>query len=199
MGGQRRTLPSSRSPTLDAEMPDLLMFDRLPGQNFAPKNVLAAAYDGLLHLAPPPFCGVTFEIADESGSGRVGKFPLLQRRYKFVPAKPIHKSTPKVPMEWQRNVKEELPVDVNVFVDKGGKVKYAELRSDLTAANRNFASLAVFDARRWEFDPARKAGHPVPAEFILHYRFGPRSPGASDGESDLSRAGLTTGAPLSGR
>jgi hypothetical protein len=30
----------------------------------------------------------------------------------------------------------------------------------------------VFDARRWEFIPAQRVGHIVPAQVILHYRFG---------------------------
>ena len=65
-----------------------------------------------------------------------------------------------------------MPLDVRVYINKSGKVDYAELLSDITASNRDFATLAVFNARHWEFQPARSGIRIVPGRAILHYRFG---------------------------
>jgi TonB family protein len=67
-------------------------------------------------------------------------------------------------------------VRVKVYVDRSGKVEYAELLSDGTGSNRELASLAVFAARRWQFAPANRAGKPVEAQAVLRFRFGPNTP-----------------------
>jgi hypothetical protein len=65
-----------------------------------------------------------------------------------------------------------VSLDVRVYINRSGKVDYAEMLSDLTAENRDLAALGVFDARHWEFTPARLAGHVVPSQLVLHYRYG---------------------------
>jgi len=72
----------------------------------------------------------------------------------------------------RRHLRSEVPLDVRVYVNKSGKVDYAELLSDITDANRDLATVAVFDARHWEFTPARSGKRIVPGQAILHYRFG---------------------------
>jgi hypothetical protein len=64
------------------------------------------------------------------------------------------------------------PLDVRAFINESGKVTYAEMVSKVTEANRRLASLAVFDARHWEFTPAQLGAQIVPGEVILRYRFG---------------------------
>lgn len=127
--------------------------------------------------APAPCSTVTVEPVQVSGLGRiVGKIPLVRRlRPKrdsaFEAAKPIKQPIAEVPAELRRELNGEVPIDVKVYIDNSGKVEYAELLSDATARNNNLASLAVFTARRWEFEPARADGRPVPSQMILHYRF----------------------------
>jgi hypothetical protein len=72
----------------------------------------------------------------------------------------MQENTPTVPEQLLRTLRTEVPLDVRVYINKSGKVDYAELLSDITASNRDFATLAVFNARI------------VPGRAILHYRFG---------------------------
>jgi len=51
-------------------------------------------------------------------------------------------------------------------------VTYAEVLSNVTEANRGRASVAVFDARHWQFMLAQLGAQMVPGQVILHYRFG---------------------------
>jgi len=84
----------------------------------------------------------------------------------------MQETTPTVPAELLRTLRTEVPLDVRVYINKSGKVDYAEVLSDITAVNRDFASLAVFDARHWEFEPARSGRRIVPGRALLRYRFG---------------------------
>jgi hypothetical protein len=84
----------------------------------------------------------------------------------------MQENTPTVPEQLLRTLRTEVPLDVRVYINKSGKVDYAELLSDITASNRDFATLAVFNARHWEFQPARSERRIVPGRAILHYRFG---------------------------
>jgi hypothetical protein len=52
-----------------------------------------------------------------------------------------------VSKELLRTLRTEVPLNVRVYINKSWEVDYAELLSDITAVNRDFASLAVFDAR----------------------------------------------------
>ena len=137
---------------------------QVPPTNQAPKSVAES------------FSTVAFEAVMKSHSGSgMGIITLLRRLHRapeFVPPKPVLETTPTVPEKLLRTLRTEMPVDVRVYINKSGKVDYAELLSDITTANRDFAALAVFDARRWEFKPARSGRRIVPGRGILHYRFG---------------------------
>jgi hypothetical protein len=100
-------------------------------------------------------------------------WPGGRRRWReLVPPKPFREDVPAVSSELRRDLKEETIVDVRVFVNERGKVRYAELLSDFSTIDPGLASLAVFNARRWEFLPARLDGNIVAGEAILHYHFG---------------------------
>jgi hypothetical protein len=122
-----------------------------------------------------PYSTVTVEAVTGSWlSHTVGKIPLLRRLHRtteFLPPKPVRETTPTVPAELRQTLKSEVPIDVRAYVNESGKVTYAELLSAYNEADRGLASVAVFDARRWEFVPAQLGGHRVPAQVILHYLF----------------------------
>jgi hypothetical protein len=84
----------------------------------------------------------------------------------------VQDNTPTVPEELVRTLRTEVPLDVRVYINESGKVDYAELLSDITEANRDFATWAVFNARHWKFQPARSETRVVTGRAILHYRFG---------------------------
>ena len=147
--------------------------------------VLSTAIQPAPQRAPEPFAAVTVEAVPESRLGRIaGKIPLLRRLRRppeFLPPRPVRQTTPAVPAELGRALKAEVPLDVRAFINESGKVTYAEMVSKVTEANRRLASLAVFDARRWEFMPAQLGAQMVPGEVILRYRFGnPLLASASD-------------------
>jgi hypothetical protein len=163
-GGYRKfaLVPPRKAPTSRIEMLDSPPAAALAARAPVDEQILAAVGGPLLPGAPPPFATVTMEGA--TGSRR--------RTRDMVPPKLFREDIPAVPIELHRNLKEETTIDVRVFVNERGKVRYAELLSDLATVDPSLASLAVFNARRWEFIPARLEGHIVPGEAILHYRFG---------------------------
>jgi len=88
----------------------------------------------------------------------MGKMPLLRKLHlaaNFVPPTPVQGTTPTVPAALLRTLSTDVPLDVRVYLNKSGKVDYAELLSDITPAHRDFASLAVFNARHSKFKPAQ--------------------------------------------
>jgi hypothetical protein len=120
---------------------------------------------------------VTLEAERKSPAhGLIGRIPPLLRRLhpapEVEPPKALHESTPIVDDRLRSSLKVEVPLDVRVYVNRSGKVEYAELISDITEGNRDLATLAVFDARHWEFTPARSGTRVVPGQAVLHYRFG---------------------------
>ena len=141
-----------------------------------PTTVLSAAIRPAPEAAPERYSTVTVEAVAESRLRRfAGKIPLLRklrRPPEFQPPRPVHETPPTLPADLRRTLKGEVPVDVRAYIDESGKVTYAEMLSDVTDANRRLASLAVFNARRWEFKPAQLEARMVPGEVILHYRFG---------------------------
>jgi len=147
-----------------------------PAQQVVQEQSLAAPTIPVAKAAVEPFSTVTFEAVTESHLGGVmDKMPLLRRLRRtadFVPPRPVQETTPTVPEELLRTLRTEVPLDVRVYINKSGKVEYAELLSDVTAENRDFASLAVFNARHWEFKPAQSETRVVPGRAMLHYRFG---------------------------
>ncbi len=149
---------------------------RLPevGEKQTRSTAIRAVPQGALE----PYSTVTVEAVEvtESRLGRIaGKIPLLRRLHRTpesLPPRPVRQTTPTVPAELRRTLKSEVPLDVRAYIDESGKVTYAEILSDFAEADRGLASVAVFNARRWEFRPAQLGGHVVPGQVILHYRFG---------------------------
>lgn len=148
-----------------------------PVERVIEKQVLAATTSSISKAAPESFSTVTVEAGAELHSGGLmDKIPPLLRRLHsapaFVPPRPVHETTPMVAESLRRTLKTEVPLDVRVYINRSGKVDYAELVPDITGGNRDFATLAVFDARHWEFTPARSGKRIVPGRAVLHYRFG---------------------------
>jgi CheY-like chemotaxis protein len=169
--GSRPALVSPR------ERPESPPFATSPVQSVVEKQILVAATSPVSKSSPEPFSTVTIETNTESHArGLMGKIPPLLRRLhprpEFEPPTPVHESTPVVDDHLRRSLKSEVPLDVRVYINRSGKVDYAELLSDITGGNRDLATLAVFDARHWEFTPARLGTRIVPGRAILHYRFG---------------------------
>jgi hypothetical protein len=97
----------------------------------------------------------------------------LRQHSDFVPPIAIRPYSPEIPANVRQELKEEVSVDVKVYVNSSGAVQYAELLSNGTGARRDIASIAVFESRRWKFHPALVGGQPSEGEVILHYRFSP--------------------------
>ena len=79
---------------------------------------------------------------------------------------------PSVPLEVRRAVREQVPVDVKVYVRESGTVEYAELLSGGIGTYKQLGTLAVYAARRRTFSPARIGPRKVPGEVVLHFLFG---------------------------
>ena len=136
----------------------------------------------LLHLVSPPSqlsdgegADSSLRVSFEPVSGSRRRIPLigkLRGRSDYVP--PAVLRAPALPNSPPRNVPHDVKIDVKVYVDPTGKVEYSEVLSKVTEANRDLAALAVFEARRWEFVPARTGDGAVPGEVVLHYQFAPR-------------------------
>ena len=158
--GSRQTLPSAK------EGPQSPPVTTSPVQQIVQKQILAAPTSPVPKAAVESFSTVSFEAVTESHFGGVmGRVPLLRRLHRaadFVPPRPVQETTPTVPEELLRTLRTEVPLDVRVYINKSGKVDYAELLSDITTANRDFATLAVFNARHWKFEPARSEARIVP-------------------------------------
>jgi hypothetical protein len=106
----------------------------------------------------------------------IASIPLvkkLRRDSDFVPPTPSLSPLPRIPADLRRRLTGVISVDVKVFVNSIGDVQYAELLTNGRGADREIASLAVFESRRWKFHPAQMRGEPASGEVILHYRFGP--------------------------
>ena len=127
-----------------------------------------------------PQIAVSVEPVGQSRFGRaIGHIPLLRRLKKqqqaYVPPVPVRQVRPLLGSQDRRLLDRPIPVDVRVFVGDTGKVQYVELMRN-GASEPNFATLAVYAARRWEFTPARMGDEKVSSEVIVHFRFLPEGP-----------------------
>jgi hypothetical protein len=145
-------------------------------QAVSENQILPTAVRPAAQEAPAPYSTVAVEsVAESRLSHIVGNIPLLRRLRRppgFLAPRPVRESTPTVPPDLVRTLNGEVPLDVRAYINESGKVTFAEMLSDVTKANRGLASLAVFDARHWEFTPAQLGTQMVPGQVILHYRFG---------------------------
>jgi hypothetical protein len=129
---------------------------------------------------PPPIPSVTDPfvsiVVDPVPYERRGVLGRLRRQTHkettFVPPALIQQRLPDVPAQLRQRIQEAVPITVKLYVNRTGSVEYSELLSDGTGSNRDLASLAVFASRRWQFSPAHEGTSAVPAEVLVHFRFG---------------------------
>jgi hypothetical protein len=146
-----------------------------------PESLLASAAE----VAPPdvPHVSdplVSVSIASVTEPRRGGLFHKLGfaadgKPSEFVPPKPVREAATELSADLRRRMKRPVPMDVKVYIDREGKVEYAELLSKGTGVNRDLASVAVFASRHWLFSPARLGDQTVPSEVVLRFKFGPEA------------------------
>src|SRR5262249_37014240 len=122
-------------------------------------------------VAADPFVSVEVDQLPTDHRGVLKKL-RLRNESPAAPPRPIRQPLPEIPATLRRRIRDMVPIDVNVYVDRNGPVQCAELMSDGTGPNREIASLAVFAARRWQFEPAHQGDDPVPAKVLVRFRFG---------------------------
>lgn len=124
--------------------------------------------------APPPRVAVPPSVEEARSPVSVAVDAMSRvRGAKFVPPTAIRESRPQVPAALRQRLTRDVLINVRVYVDRTGKVEFAELLSDGTGENRELAALAVFASRRWQFAPATRDGKPEPAQAVLRFRFAP--------------------------
>jgi hypothetical protein len=120
-----------------------------------------------------PFVSIAVDPVLSEHRGILGR--LRRQTHKettFVPPALIQQRMPEVPAQLRHRIQEAVPITVKLYVNRTGSVEYSELLSDGTGSNRDLASLAVFASRRWQFSPAHEGSSAVPAEVLVHFRFG---------------------------
>jgi outer membrane biosynthesis protein TonB len=126
---------------------------------------------------PDPLVSVSASPVPQPHRGglfrKLGLSGKSDKAAEFVPPRPIREPATELPPELRHRLKNQVAMNVKVYIGRDGKVSYAELLSNGTGSNRDLATLAVFASRRWEFSPARLGDQTVPAEAILRFRFGP--------------------------
>ncbi len=189
---EQPAMPVARRPlrvpavSLSAEVPKLAPMPEPPliAAHLGASEAGAPIGNGILNVpapkAPDTFVRVTLDSSMSTRrSGFFSKFRLTSKGEKgpeFVPPKVVRQAETRVSPELRRRIKTEVPIDVKLFVDRAGKVEYAELLSDGRRLDRELVSLAVFTSRRWQFAPAQSGDEKVPAEVVLHFRFGSETP-----------------------
>ncbi len=160
----------------ESQQAETLAVHAIPMSAATERSPLSIAIGPAPPVALESYTSVSVETVPEKRLSRfVSRIPLLRRLHRAterVSPKPVRETTLTIPAELRRALKPDLPMDVRAFVNESGKVTYAEMASDFTEENSDLASLAVFDARHWEFMPAQTGGQAVPAQIILRYRFG---------------------------
>lgn len=153
--------PPEASPLPPAPHPNL----PLPMLNIPPvvSPIATVAVDAIAPQAPRT--GVLSKLHLRKGH------PLAD----FTPPQAVRQTAAEISPELRRNLTKEVPVDVKLYIDRAGKVEYAELVSRSSAHNRDLATAALFASRQWRFSPARLEGEPVEAQVVLHYHFGPEA------------------------
>jgi hypothetical protein len=95
--------------------------------------------------------------------------PIDASNSDYVPPVPIRQVVPPPLTPFQRSlISRTVVVQIKVFIDASGKVRKTDR---LSQANPVLATAAESVAKLWTFHPARKAGHAVPSEMILQFKF----------------------------
>jgi hypothetical protein len=121
-----------------------------------------------------PFVRVTVDPVTNGHRSAIGRLfsGRKQPEGAFVPPGLLQEPRLEVPIAVRTRIRDTVPVTVKLYLDRTGRVQYAELLSNGTGANRDVASLAIFASRKWQFSPARQEGKAVPAEVLVRFRFG---------------------------
>jgi len=145
-----------------------------------PAHTASSSVAASSHTAQGPSLAASQTVPNSFLGPIVTAVPLVKKlppHSDFVPPVPTRLYSPEIPANLRHELKQEVSVDVKVYVNPSGTVEYAELLSKGTGARRNIASFAVFESRRWKFRPAVVGGQPSEGEVILHYRFSPKYQG----------------------
>jgi hypothetical protein len=180
----------SRTPlrTMDLRKPAALSRSpKIPLLPDAPKvsNILMSDLDPLRESEivrfaapqiPDPLVTVSVETLPVSHSSVLpGKHPtgMRDKQARYIPPTLAREAPLNIPEELRHRIRRTIPINVKLYLDRSGKVQFAELLSNGTGSNRDLASMAVFSSRHCEFLPAHLGEKTVPAEVVLRYRFAP--------------------------
>ena len=90
----------------------------------------------------------------------------------FTAPKATHRVAPVVPASLRPRIHGSVPMDIRVKVDAKGRVSSAIPVSKPHAGVESFlAARAVYAAKQWRFEPARRDGQPVEGAEIIHFVF----------------------------
>lgn len=179
--------PESIVATSAPPLPQAPDIGTVPEMPLGVRDILASA----MPAHPDPFVSVSIDPL------RPRRRNIIRRMFSggraartddFVPPHVLFERWPAIPSEMRTRVRGSVPVIVKLYLDRAGHVDYAELISDGTGSKREFASLAVFATRKWQFSPAQDEGGPVPAEVIVRFRFGPQAAGGTRDTPGISGA-----------
>ena len=118
-------------------------------------NTRASATAALTSMANP----VRAEDATKSSAGPVTQGEVLEQ------------IMPDVSPRARATIRGTVHVAVKLHVDTSGNVASAELFSP--GPSKYFADQALQAAHRWDFAPAKVAGHAVPSEWLVRFEFTP--------------------------
>ncbi len=88
---------------------------------------------------------------------------------RFEPPRVLRQSRLVLSIEPLRSLRNPISVDVNVSVNRVGRV--ARVSSNTKKVPRPLATAALSAARQWLFAPARMGTTPVDSQVVLHFRF----------------------------
>jgi hypothetical protein len=89
----------------------------------------------------------------------------------YVPPKPVRSIRPTMSPTVRRLLESEVQVDINVSIDRTGKVTDARPTAAYKGITGYLAGQAANAARMWRFTPALRNGEPVPGEYLLRFQF----------------------------
>jgi hypothetical protein len=173
---KRVELPAAPPPAEAASVPSLPDAPELPlalPQPLEPVTLSSSLPAPVVAAPADPFVSVEVEPLISDRRRLLEKLRRVNRsETTVVPPRPVRQPLPEIPSALRQRIRDVVPINVNLYLDRAGAVEYAELVSDGTGANREIASLAVFTARHWQFSPAQQGGGPVPAKVLVRFRFG---------------------------
>jgi protein TonB len=151
---------------------------RKPSRAFVPPTpaIARAAQPGLsLQEAPAPGRTPAPEAAlpgttlSTPAPPQTAPQPVLEV-VSYEPAVALVKTMPIFPPELRNLAVKQTVVQVNVTIDRNGRVSKAEAISQ-NNVSKFLLNAATNAARTWRFKPARRGGEPVPSESVVQFVF----------------------------